>query len=100
MKKLLLGTSVLAGLSFAAAAQAADMPLKAPRVPYYYNWTGFYVGANVGAHWLQDGGFVTEPADAATATFWGPCFVAGACPRTVGGDTDVGIIGGFQAGYN
>lgn len=31
-------------------ALAADMPIKAPRMPVatYYNWTGFYVGVNAG----------------------------------------------------
>lgn len=51
MRKLLLGTSVLAGLSLAAGAQAADMPLKAQRAAPYYNWTGCYVGGHVGAAW-------------------------------------------------
>jgi opacity protein-like surface antigen len=47
MRKLLLGTAVIAGLSLAGAAQAADMPLKAPAAPYYYNWSGFYFGGLV-----------------------------------------------------
>src|SRR5262245_47192254 len=48
--------------SFAAAAltlclnntaSAADMPIKAPRMPVAvgYNWTGFYIGANGGYGW-------------------------------------------------
>ena len=50
MTKILLGTTMLAGLLIAGAAQAADMPLKAPQAaPYYYNWTGFYVGVHGGA---------------------------------------------------
>jgi opacity protein-like surface antigen len=39
--KLLLGTTMIAGL-LAGAAQAADMPLKAPprAAPYYTDWNG------------------------------------------------------------
>ena len=53
MKKLLLGTIGLVAL--AAPAFAADLPqrpepVKAPAVvmPYLYDWTGFYIGANGG----------------------------------------------------
>jgi len=51
--KLLLGTTMLAGLMIAGAAQAADMPLKAPprAAPYYSDWTGFYVFGFGGYSW-------------------------------------------------
>jgi opacity protein-like surface antigen len=50
--KLLLGTTMIAGL-IAGAAQAADMPLKAPprAAPYYSDWTGFYVFGFGGYSW-------------------------------------------------
>lgn len=55
MKKIaLLGTSALAAVVVAGVAQAADMPVKAPVAPGYaapFNWTGFYIGAHVGAGW-------------------------------------------------
>jgi outer membrane immunogenic protein len=41
-------------LAFAQVSTAADIPVKAPRppvVPYPYNWTGFYVGGNLGGAW-------------------------------------------------
>lgn len=53
MKKVLLATVAI--ISFGAvSANAADMPIKAPRmmVPAAYNWTGLYVGANGG--WGQE----------------------------------------------
>lgn len=60
MKKVLLaGSALLAGLSIASAAQAADM---AP-VAAGYDWTGFYVGANAGVAWNNssiDGDFVSN----------------------------------------
>jgi len=51
--KLLLGTTMIAGLLIAGAAQAADMPLKAPprAAPYYSDWTGFYVFGFGGYSW-------------------------------------------------
>lgn len=67
--------AVLLGLGTATSASAADMPLKAPApayVPPAYNWTGFYLGLNVGGGWTSGGDF---------------------------GDAS-GIIGGGQIGYN
>lgn len=39
--------------SFAAiqSANAADLALKAPPAPVWYDWTGFYVGLNAGYSW-------------------------------------------------
>ena len=51
MKKILLGTTIFAGLMAAGAAQAADMPLKAQRGPIYSDWTGFYIGIHGGYGW-------------------------------------------------
>ncbi len=52
MKKILLGMTVIAGLMAGGAAQAADMPLKAPaRAPdccVYANFGGWYFGFNGG----------------------------------------------------
>jgi outer membrane immunogenic protein len=57
MRKLLLGTTTLTALLLAGAAQAADLPRKAPGPPPYapppFSWTGFYIGGVVG------GGVVT-----------------------------------------
>jgi outer membrane immunogenic protein len=52
--KLLLGTTMIAGLMIAGAAQAADMPLKAPpryAPAYSSDWTGFYVFGFGGYSW-------------------------------------------------
>jgi outer membrane immunogenic protein len=53
MMKILLGTTMLAGVLIAGAAQAADMPLKAaPRqAPIYSDWNGFYVFGFGGYSW-------------------------------------------------
>ncbi len=47
-------TAALAGFTFTSVAQAADMPRKAPviaAVAAPHNWSGFYIGAHVGAAW-------------------------------------------------
>src|SRR5262252_7174714 len=57
-KGFLIATS--AGFAAAAApgAQAADMPIKAPRyVEPAADWTGWYIGAHAGAAW-QHANFV------------------------------------------
>ena len=48
MKKIFLATSAL--LVMTAAASAADLPMKAPMTApaAVYNWTGFYIGGNIG----------------------------------------------------
>jgi outer membrane immunogenic protein len=72
MKALKTLGAALLGLGLATAANAADLPRKAPAYvqPVGYNWTGFYIGANAGYGWTD--GF---------------------------GDTD-GFVGGGQIGYN
>jgi len=80
----------------AGPAMAADMPVKAPvykapAVVAAYNWTGFYIGGNVGYGWARGSSDVV--------TFFDPPGVpVGSIP---GESTRLnGIIGGGQAGYN
>jgi outer membrane immunogenic protein len=53
MKNLLLAT--MAAAAIAAPAQAADLPVKAPRgvVETVYSWAGLYIGINGGAVWTR-----------------------------------------------
>jgi outer membrane immunogenic protein len=77
LRKILLASAAL--VAFAGAASAADMPARmaTKAVPYVqmYNWTGFYIGANLGYGWARD---------------------------TAGGSSTNlnGVIGGGQIGYN
>jgi outer membrane immunogenic protein len=92
------GTSVLtrlcSGLGFvvavAASAAGADLSpataYKAPPAPApYFNWNGFYVGANVGGGWTSDSlhqtGVPTGPGLSATTH-------------------SSGVVGGGELGYN
>jgi outer membrane immunogenic protein len=87
-KGFLIATS--AGFAAAAAmpgAQAADMPIKAPR--YYEpaeSWTGWYAGVHAGAAWQKTDANIGENGDdslLASASF-----------------SKTGFIGGGQIGYN
>ncbi|MGP0091064.1 MAG: outer membrane protein [Xanthobacteraceae bacterium] len=84
MKKLLLGTAM--SVALAASASAADMYVKAP----LYNWTGFYVGGNVGYSWGNSN---------TTVDFYDS--VTGALLASTNGSFGMdGVVGGGQAGYN
>jgi len=89
---LLAGVAAVAGLGYSASA--ADLAVAAPPPPAP-SWTGVYVGVHAGAAWEQ----------AKNVTWVDPNFllgVAGAVPSpiTIRGQTALGGVGGFQAGYN
>src|ERR1700730_13615792 len=61
MKKFLIGTAAL--MAFAAPAFAADLPARTyTKAPAYtapevvYNWTGFYIGGNIGGAFAGNNG--------------------------------------------
>jgi outer membrane immunogenic protein len=96
MHRLLLLLAGFAALSVTAAS-AADifvppapiMPLKAPPVPYtYYNWTGFYLGGEVGGAWATS---------QTTDITGGPSFPAGTVDNPI---SYTGILGGVYGGFN
>jgi len=86
MKKLIAATAAVAAFAFAGAANAADLPTKAPRAPIVapaYSWTGFYIGVAGGWGWGR-----TNHTDLTPVPFdRGPW------------DIDGGIVGG-TIGYN
>jgi outer membrane immunogenic protein len=50
MRKSLLASVALGALAWGGAAEAADLPVKAPPAPVAvpWSWTGFYIGGNLG----------------------------------------------------
>src|SRR5215212_8552299 len=95
MKKIILAT-VLAGLS-STAALAADLGArtpynKAPAMVAVSNWSGFYIGGNVGYGW-GNGGTDFSPLP-------GPVgLLIGFTPVTLDFKSK-GVLGGGQIGYN
>jgi outer membrane immunogenic protein len=90
--------------AFAGEASAADLPAAAPAyktpapvVSPVFNWTGFYVGANVGYGWSgnDDGVRFT---DFPTGSF-ANTFAIGQTPQAIG-FRQKGVIGGAELGYN
>jgi len=94
-RNVFLAGSAIALVMGVAAAQAADMSAPAPTykaAPMMpaYNWSGFYVGLNVGA--ISDHGDINERA----------VFESPASGQVTDGDTfgKSGFLGGGQIGYN
>jgi outer membrane immunogenic protein len=77
---------LFAALECCGVASAADMALKAPPppAPVYYNWSGFYLGVNLGGSWGHQSAEV----------------FSGGGPVAVGTTSPDGVIGGGQLGYN
>jgi outer membrane immunogenic protein len=92
MKNIMLGAVALAAIGVAPAL-AADLPArvytKAPPIVAIYDWTGFYVGGNIGYSWGRS-------SDTSTVTN-----AAGTILTTDSGSSNLnGVVGGGQAGYN
>ncbi len=105
MKKLLLASTVLAGLT--ATASAADLPRRAAPPPVYnpipvFTWTGFYAGFNAGYGFgtNDDRGAttITDPTGATGLLVAGNAPVAGTI--SFNNRSSEGFVGGGQIGYN
>ena len=86
--------AVLAGLFGATSALAADLPAPVyTKAPVYvdpgYNWTGFYLGGNLGYSWGRS-------SDTSTFTNGAGTLLS----TSVGRSNLDGVVGGGQAGYN
>jgi len=98
MKHLGLGTVTAVALALGAigSAQAADMAVKAPIVSVY-NWTGWYLGANIGGGW-GNRSVDYSANDPASAALFAPGVASGAPPSASFNSS--GVLGGVQLGYN
>ena len=80
----------VAGSAQSAYAANRALPTKAPPAPFVaaWNWTGFYIGAHVGAGWGTKAQTISVDAG-------GPTLTLNDSNHTVNG-----ILGGIQVGYN
>ena len=102
MKKLVLGVAALVAMaSSALAADLAPRPYtKAPAVvAAVYNWTGFYVGGNVGGAWQQADSTYTGVQNLFATGLFDAAIAVGALPRNTSQSAS-GVTGGLSAGYN
>jgi outer membrane immunogenic protein len=102
--KLLFGTMMLAGL-VAGAAQAADMPLKAPPRAYpgpeVGDWTGFYLGVHGGYGWGKSKLDDTDITDLTDAPFHNPKPKGGVFGGHAGYNWQTGrFVGGLEIDYS
>ena len=87
MNKLLLAATLSIGFAAINAASAADLALKAPPPPVVVDeWTGPYIGLNLGGSWGRSRTSYNDPD---------PAFV----PFSTSQHMD-GVLGGAQIGYN
>ena len=92
MKKLLV--AILAAAFGATSALAADLPARIyTKAPVFvdpgYNWSGFYIGGNVGYSWGRSSDTSNLTNGAGTVLF-----------TSAGSSNLDGFVGGGQAGYN
>jgi outer membrane immunogenic protein len=97
LKKSLLASASLGAIAIATGAHAADMAsrpvYKAPApVAIPFTWSGFYIGANIGAVWGRSS--ATDDPTKST-DLW----IGGTAVGSVDANS-TGIIGGLQLGYN
>jgi outer membrane immunogenic protein len=97
--------AILIALLGATSALAADLPARTyTKAPVYvdpgYNWTGFYIGGNVGYGWDSGSTAVSSRStDPVLAPVLAALVAAGSFPTSLS-TSGKGVIGGGQAGYN
>lgn len=84
--------AAVASVCLIANGSAADLVVKAPP-PVTSNWTGWYVGGNIGGGWSHRTAN-TSPNDPGAAT------LLSAVPIPAESFSTSGVLGGVQVGYN
>lgn len=99
MKKFLLAAAmVVLGTASVHAADLAAHYTKAPMMASGYNWTGFYVGANVGGQWGSSDPRTSTVLD--PAGYFASSSVTAINAVGIQHANSSSVTGGFTAGYN
>ena len=100
MKRTLIASAAFASLLAATSAFAADLPVKAPAVvAVVYDWTGLYIGTNLGYSWGRGSTDGTAIGTQRSGNLAAP--IVTPLSGVLLGRADVnGFIGGGQLGYN
>jgi outer membrane immunogenic protein len=100
MKKTLAAAATAIALA-SAPAFAADLPMKAAPMPVaVWSWTGFYIGAHVGAGWGETESTITGFSAAFPAIVAPGGAIAGTANLPFNQNSRSGFLGGGQAGAN
>jgi outer membrane immunogenic protein len=102
MKRTLIASAAFASLLIATNASAADLPAytKAPVVAAVYDWSGLYIGTNLGYSWGR-GSTDGNVTGTRTVTSLGAPTTVTPLSGLLSGRADVnGFIGGAQLGHN
>jgi outer membrane immunogenic protein len=91
-------TAILGAVAITGAANAADLPSRAPPPVYappapIFTWTGLYVGAQVGYAWARENSVIYNPG----GPQGGLIAPAASIPYSL---DPQGVIGGAHVGYN
>jgi outer membrane immunogenic protein len=99
MKNQLLMGAAVGALTAISPALAADLPVKVPMAPVVaaYNWTGCYVGGNVGYSWGRTRGDINTPDINNSLGGLIPAGLPTSFPISLNPN---GVIGGGQIGCN
>jgi outer membrane immunogenic protein len=112
MRRILIASAAFASLFAATSASAADLPVYPKAAPMaVYDWTGFYLGTNVGYSWGRATTSGTYAGTQSVTTFLTAPTGGNPGPQTtlytpldsgtLSGRADVnGFVGGGQFGYN
>jgi outer membrane immunogenic protein len=97
VKKIAFAAALLIGAN--GASLAADLPVKAPvAAAPAYNWTGWYVGGNIGYGWGENTG--AGYSSFADVGIGGLAAFMAAGGNVLPGLSPQGVLGGGQIGYN